>query len=272
MLPLFPMPSAPVDDDFESSSEDFFSEYAARVARARAALERGEPPTLLRVEDSLVLRVDRRKWRVKLVGEAYDSLMRACHLPSAMALLHEPEQPFPPHLSRYAAQLHADRQADPRARELVKRCIELLEGPAMERWEQAMKILRDPMHRCIERAAALELERLHAATTELVQRCGDQREALRFVVCAGHQPRYRQLTKMYFQRITGERDDGANRSERRVVYAESRTEAEALQLLAAQRVDVALAHRIWKDPQRMQQDVLGDAAVAALDRLDPPRL
>lgn len=244
--------------------EDFITAYAAEVARELAAIEAGDPPSITRVGADLVLRVRRRKWRAPVTGDTYAALMRAAHVPAAMALLHRRNQPLPRHLSRFAtAQLAAD--PPPEAEALLRAALAALHAPPGE-WPPLAERLRPHVDRCIARAARVELARLHALTGEYLDRCGRRRGDVVFVVCAGHQPRYRQLTRQYFEALTGERDTPG---ERRVIYAENRDEAEAMRLLAAWRVDRRLAARVWSDPARMQEDLLGEAAAEALAELDP---
>jgi hypothetical protein len=247
--------------------EDFLSEYAAQVARVQAELEQGDPPTLLRAGDSLVLRHRRHKARVSVLTPAFESLMHACHVPSLWALVHEDGEPVPEHVSQLARALRSREDVDPAAAALLDACLALLEPPRPRAWEEIRARLLGPIEFCIARAAVLELARLHEVTSDLLARCGDDGPSIGFVVCAGHQPRYRELTKQYFRALVTTRWPSAD-VEARVTYAESQDEAGAIRLVAARRVDRGLAKRIWNEPERMERDVLGDAAKAALDAFD----
>lgn len=247
--------------------EDFLSEYAAQVAGIEARLEQGTPPTLLRVADSLVLRHGRGKQRACITTPAFASLMHACHVPSLWALVHEDGRPAPARVLQMTRTLRSRDDLDPAAGALLDLCLELLERASAGPWEEIRVRLVGPIEFCTARAAVLELARLHEVTTELLARCGDDGKDVHFVVCAGHQPRYRELTKQYFRALVAKRWP-ADAIEARLTYAESQDEAGAIRLVASRRVDRRLAERIWREPERMERDVLGDAAKAALASFD----
>ena len=249
----------------QGNDEDFLSEHAAQVSRVEALLEQGTPPTLLRVGDSLVLRHRHRRQRECIVTPEFTSLMQACHVPSLWALVHEDGQPVPPHVPALARSLRSQGGLDPAAATLLDLCLELLERPGS--WEEIRARLLGPIEFCITRAAVLELARLHAVTTALVERCGEDAPTLHFVVCAGHQPRYRELTKQYFTALLARRWP-ADDVQARLTYAESQDERGAMRLVASRWIDRKLALRIWQEPERMERDLLGDAAAAALASLD----
>jgi hypothetical protein len=154
----------------------------------------------------------------------------------------------------------------------LERCLEVLDDSPLDAWSAAATAFDGPLTRCIRRASELELADLDRATRQFLDHCGDDCERLRFVVCAGHQPRYRQLTRQYFAKLVGEPHDSTGPEEVRVVYAENRTEDEAIELLAAMQVDRQLAARIWGESSRMQKDVLGEAAEDALHDFEVPDL
>lgn len=247
--------------------ESFLSEYAAQVAQAEARLEQGDPPTLLRVADSLVLRHRGHKWRACIVTPEFESLMHACHVPSLWALVHRDGERAPERVVQMARALRSRGDLDPAAATLLDLCLELLELPRPSPWQELRARLVGPIEYCIARAAVLELARLHEVTADFVERCGDDGPALHFVVCAGHQPRYRELTKQYFGALVTARWPAADVSAR-LTYAESRDEVGAIRLVAARAVDRRLAQRVWQEPERMERDVLGDAAAAALAALE----
>jgi len=247
--------------------EAFFSGYAAQVAQVEAQLEQGNPPTLLRAGDSLVLRHRHHTVRASVITPDFESLMHACHVPSLWALVHEDGVPVPEHVLQMARSLRSRDDLDPAAVALLDVCLELLEPSRPSAWDEVHARLLGPIESCIARAAVLELARLHEVTCDFIEHCGDDGPSIHFVVCAGHQPRYRELTKQYFRALITTRWPSAD-VEAKLTYAESQDEAGAIRLVAARRVDRKLAQRIWKEPQRMERDVLGDAAAAALAVFD----
>lgn len=181
--------------------------------------------------------------------------------------MHEDGAPVPEHVPQLARALRSRDDLDPAAAALLDVSLELLGQPRPSPWDEIRARLLGPIEFCIARAAVLELARLHEVTSELLARCGDDGPSVHFVICAGHQPRYRELTKQYFRALITMRWPSAD-VEARLTYAESQDEVAAIRLVAARRVDRRLGQRIWKEPERMERDVLGDAAAAALAVFD----
>ncbi len=122
-------------------------------------------------------------------------------------------------------------------------------------------------------AARLELDRLHelvSAWRELLSE--EEWKSLHVVICSGHQARYREATKQYFQRLLGEEEGVGAEREDRVIYAEAITDEEsALELLAEHIIDEKASFAFFDHPTRLQQDLLADATEAYLDEILPAR-
>jgi hypothetical protein len=87
------------------------------------------------------------------------------------------------------------------------------------------------------------------------------------VVVGDHQARARSLGMQYFKRRLQE-PPGADQ---RVTYGENiEDEDEAISLVATRRLDKQIAQAFFGDENRLQRDVLGDAAKRCLDELDFP--
>jgi hypothetical protein len=115
-----------------------------------------------------------------------------------------------------------------------------------------------------EHATELELSALHAATeAALRDMTAEQRTSFEVVIAGAHQARDRNLPLQYFQRRFGE----APGEERRIAFAESVSDAdEARELVGTRQLDRAIARAFFGNPQRLQRDVLGDAAERLLKR------
>lgn len=122
----------------------------------------------------------------------------------------------------------------------------------------------------IDHATKLELEALHAAADDALNTLeSDQLRDLEVVVIGAHQARARSLGMQYFQKRFGE----SAGEERRVAYAESAADIEeARTLVGTRRLDRVIARAFFGDPKRLQRDVLGDAAKAALDHIELKRI
>ena len=95
-------------------------------------------------------------------------------------------------------------------------------------------------------------------------------EVTLLLICAGHQPRYRETAKQYFQQLLQEKVGPDARFENRVIYAESIREIPAaLDLLARHIVDQKASVVFFDHPTRLQKDMLADAATRYVKELLP---
>ena len=120
-------------------------------------------------------------------------------------------------------------------------------------------------------AAKLELDNLHRQVMIWKERMSQSVWRLLYVViCAGHQPRYRQTAKQYFQRLLHEKVGSDARFENRVIYAESiRDIPAALDLLARHIIDRQASVAFFDHSTRLQEDLLADAATSYVKELLP---
>ena len=122
----------------------------------------------------------------------------------------------------------------------------------------------------IHTATALQLSALHAHVEAALGPLGPrEREALHVVVTGDHQARTRSLGMQYFRKRLDEPSD----SEHRLTYAEGVSDEQgALALVGTHRLDRAVAHAFFGDEQRLQRDILGDAAHQLLSRSELSRI
>ena len=114
----------------------------------------------------------------------------------------------------------------------------------------------------MDRSAEIQLSCLHERADEAFAMLSNEERALLQVVVAGHhQARERSLGMQYFEKRLGREDDRGSR----VIYAEGATSIEAaLAVVGKQRIDRDLARAFFGDPNRMERDLLGDAAARLL--------
>ena len=117
-----------------------------------------------------------------------------------------------------------------------------------------------------DRATRAQLAALHARFEEVLACLRDEeRDRLHVVVAGVHQARARSLGMQYFRR----RLDEPEGIERRVTYAEAVDTVDgALALVGTQRLDRCMARAFFGDENRLQRDILGDAAKRILDDAD----
>jgi hypothetical protein len=116
--------------------------------------------------------------------------------------------------------------------------------------------------RLTEHATRVQLAALHEVVEEEISALSDKElRVLQVVVAGDHQARVRSLGMQYFEKRFGESPG----REGRVTYGEGIQNAEeALVLIGKRRVDRAIATAFFGDGERLQRDVLGDAAATLL--------
>ncbi|MCH7479778.1 MAG: hypothetical protein IIC79_00135 [Chloroflexi bacterium] len=119
--------------------------------------------------------------------------------------------------------------------------------------------------------AKLELDLLHETVMRWREEMGkDVWESVYVVICAGHQARYRELSRQYFQKLLHELDGLGANVEDRVIYAEHIHDVEAaLDLLARHINDQEASNTFFGDKMRLQQDLMSESAAEYLNELLP---
>jgi hypothetical protein len=85
-----------------------------------------------------------------------------------------------------------------------------------------------------------------------------------------HQPRYREASKQYFQRLLHQVESPDAEGEDRVIYAEGVFDTDgAKDPLARHIIDQRASTMFFGDRHRLQEDLLVDAATAYLKELLP---
>jgi hypothetical protein len=133
---------------------------------------------------------------------------------------------------------------------------------------------KENVHLYLENAALstlLELDMLHETVMKWKEQIGPENwESLYVVICAGHQARYREASKQYFQRLLGEKEGDGAHYENRVVYAEHIYDVDAaLDLLARHMNDQQASIELFNNPTRLQEDLMSDGAATYLKELLP---
>ena len=122
--------------------------------------------------------------------------------------------------------------------------------------------------RITELATREQISGLHEAVEAALSRLSTaDQAALQVVVLGDHQARARSLGMQYFKRRFQEKPG----TDQRVTFGENITdEAEAILLVGTRRLDKQIAQAFFGDENRLQRDVLGDAAARCLDEMGFP--
>jgi len=112
----------------------------------------------------------------------------------------------------------------------------------------------------VNEAAAAQLEFINEKIKNLLTK--EKLESLYVVICQVHQARHGEVVTQYFERVFNEFQGNAGAREERIVFRESAVDDEpaALRLLATHILDQKISSAFFREPRRLQSDVLKDAA------------
>jgi len=159
-----------------------------------------------------------------------------------------------------AADLSEEARAD--LRHVIEKCIAFADAPSRSALEPFAQALGPTLLRLTDAATELQLNELHGETERVFSRLDDgERDHVQVVVAGDHQARARSLAMQYFQKRL---DEPADR-EKRVTFAEAVTDEQAaVALVGTRRLDHAMGSAFFGDGERLQRDILGDAAAKQL--------
>ena len=254
----------------------FHDLYSARGEDAWQRLQSGATPVVVRTGDYLVLHADGEATQYEITGERYHELKAASHVPAIVHLVLARAGSPADQAAGLAAALDRLRDLGTGVDAIVSATEALLErmlAPDCEPdFQEALADYRSGTRRALEtlarEAVTIEIEALDRAMRDVQARlAGERLQAAYFVVCGGHQPRYKELSKMYLRRWLDAAGWPAARIEHHVLYAEGKESLEeALQLVRTRIVDGRLAAALFGDLTSLDEDVLGDAGIEQLER------
>ncbi len=255
----------------------FHSTYQRQIAAELQSLKRGEIPVLIRMNDTLSLTFSGETTECEVAGQAYHRLKTLSHIPVALYLyLAQREQVAQTDLAALKEGIEQlSASGDDRA--LAGSCQAFLEGYCRDgvMGDNALLRLRQDYNRVVNRlirqASREAVEAMDKAVRKFEAHVDSEMHwsELYCVVCSGHQPRYGELNKQYFQQYLQQHNIGDANWEHRLIYGEGVTESEAaLQLVAQRRVDERIGAVLLGSSYRLNRDVLAHAASVALERRD----
>lgn len=280
----------PEGEPYASANALFHSTYARLVEQQLARLG-DDLAVIVLIGDRATLLSDGLQQVETFIPERYHELKALGHLVFGvqLALMANGEGPLAPATERHLREMQrrilgvraaVDRWAwspdELRASTGLLGRARLLISSVLEERRVDFERLREPVRAfagpCLEiarSAARLELARLDGIVSRWRDRLGAARWArLSVVICGSHQPRYREATSQYFARLLGEEQGSAAEREDRILFGEGLVDVDsALRLLAVHRVDQEASQMLFGDPRRLQEDLLADAAAAAVDEL-----
>jgi hypothetical protein len=281
-----PPPKAAGDDAFASVDQSFRGFYARARARTLSELS----PLIVVELDGLTLIRDGKRTRVETIPPIYHRLKALSHIPLAIYVALGPYGPGPiddrrlADLAAFRTQVNAASQAlggaeltpaqAERARNLTAKCKAFLDQILRTKTNdpaalQALTRSTAPIVLAnAADAAKAQIDGYHTVVSRWRREIGPGEWAkLRVVVIGLRMPHRRNTAVQYFAKLLGEKGES-----RRLVYAEELAgEPAALNLLATHQLDSMLSFAFFDDRERMEFDLLGNAAAVYLDGLDLSR-
>lgn len=250
-------------------------------AQAKAAALNQCGPVMIVSGDDLILRKGCSRLQVRVVPEIYHTLKAVAHVPLALDVAltaHAGKSPLPDDLLQALrdyrplvrtaearlATIDLTPEQRERQRAILSGCTRFLDSVLASkscREDDRIAFARS-MNRLVMAnatdAARARLDALHHQVSRWKREMkpDDHWEDLTVLVIGRQLPRKDNLAVQYFARLLGEKGEGP-----RIVYAEGLgEEPRALDLLATRRVDAQIAIDFFNDDQRMNRDLLSDAA------------
>ena len=252
--------------------EAFRENYALVRAATIERLKNGRPPVVIRIEEELILPEPGGMRRFSFDTRTYEDLKQLSHLAPLLALVDDAacDRRAIAEALEAAAALPVGDDADARTIVDAARALadESSSGGAVDsgRLEAFGRQVRPALERAARRAAEADITALAGAMRQVEDRLGLDalREAF-FVICGAHQARRRELTRQFFERWLKEALGDSDYVCHQLLYAEDRDSVDdALELVATRLVDARIAERIFGDPTRLDEDVLGQAGTEVL--------
>jgi hypothetical protein len=273
-------------DAFQQIDLDFRALYSSGRA---ATLERLSPVIVVEM-DQLILIRNGMQTGVELIPPLYHRLKSVTHIPLALYVGLAPFGDAPLNDDRLGrlrefrgrieavAKLLDDAGFSPeqlaRSRTMIERSTALLDGVLAKRtYDHAELILLTramaPLVLAhVADAARAQIDAYHAQILLWRRQIpADEWGRLRVVVMGPQLPRKHNVAVQYFAKLMGLPGES-----RRLVYAEELSgRAQALTLLSTHQIDSMLSTAFFEDPERMEIDLLGNAASVYLDTVDLDR-
>ena len=285
-LQVPPQVNQELQDAF-AEGQELSSLHGRLYSSGRAATLAKLDPLIVVEMNSLILIHEGRRTEVNVIPPLYHRLKAVSHIPLAIYVALEPFGNVPideDRLSRlrsFKARITAvvqslDRsgltvEQSHRARALLEQC-----GAFLERVLSAGKYELADLQALTRAAGPIVLANASDAARAEIDAYHTQVAAwrrdlppgewskLRVLVLGKQMPRKHNVAIQYFAKLMGVPDES-----RRLVYAEELTgEQQGLNLLATHQLDSELSEAFFDDPDRMEIDLLGNAASVYLDGFD----
>jgi hypothetical protein len=283
----------PFDGVIADLNEAFHQSYNLATQKTHQRLGKEHTPVIIMFGDQAMLFHDDKQETINVIPDLYHRLKAISHISFGVyvTLMH----------NGYGPLTYDNHKELENIQELMEKAIEILDqAPIPENYfdvqritlQNAMAIVdevlltglvdkgrvldfgKENAHLYLKNAALstmLELDTLHETVMRWKEQIGQEDwESLYVIICAGHQARYREASKQYFQHLLGEKEGDGAQHEDRVVYAEHIYDVDAaMDLLSRHINDQQASIELFNSPTRLQEDLMSDSAAAYLEELLP---
>lgn len=258
-------------------NQHFHAQLEILRASMRKKLDEGSVPVVVRLDSRLVLALGNKRTVLNINETYFHQLKALTHLPILLflaarnnidtaAISTEVQEA----LSELQNGIHLPSSTLSIIQKAVTSLVDSSQWPALEfsAVRQYNDALQPAFQALIALAAKDEVEETLTALRQIEALVDDEKRWKQtfYVVCAGHQPRYKHLAKLLFGRWIFELTASSSEVEHRLLYGESLESVEAARELVVTRlVNSEIGDAFLKSPLAMNQDVLGEAGEIAVN-------
>ncbi|MGC1508926.1 hypothetical protein [Ketobacter sp.] len=267
----------PINGPLNSLNKQFHDQLLIVTGSTRQRLDNGSIPVVVRLDSRIVLAKGRSRSVFTINDTYYHQLKALAHIPLFLflsALNGNTSEREKNQVMTALSDIRTDENftaADlSPIQDAVQTLVNSSEWPLMEyvAVRKFNRTLQPAFQSLIALAAKDEAEQTLKALHDIDNKLDDPylSQQCFYVVCAGHQPRYKLLGKQMFERWIFEKTKSHEEVERRVLYGESLESVDAARELVVTRlVNELIGEAFLNSPLSMNQDVLGQAGELAVE-------
>lgn len=258
-------------------NQHFHAQLEVLRVSMRKELDEGRIPVVVRLDSRLVLAVGNKRTIHNINDTYFHQLKAVAHIPILLFLAARNNidtatitTEVQEALSELQNGIHLPSSILSIIQDAATSLINTSQWPTLEfsAVRNYNNALQPAFQTLIALAAKDEVEKTLGALRQLEAAIDDEQRWKQtfYVVCEGHQPRYKHLATRLFRRWIYELTESSSEVEQRLLYGESLESVEAARELVVTRlVNSEIGDAFLKSPLAMNQDVLGEAGEIAVN-------
>ncbi len=267
----------PVGSPLGTINRYFHQHYANRKQHFKDKIKQGKVLLVIRMDSRLMTSCAGEIQQYPINGETYHQLKALAHstLAAYYSLLHTPLDEAVPFLKNWLAQMQS-APAPAIAGAVTDIISRLLKQVALQKTLGHLQILEyakmlEPVFgQLLLQSAEDEVTQLHRQLSRIAKKYAFATSDTFFIVMGGPQARSRELAKLVFTKWCNDTDDLLVDTRHHVRYLEGASSIDdAADMIATMMTDAELAQTFLGQVAGLEQDVLGKAAEAVIERSWP---